>query len=165
MDKKFIYMVLVVLVIGVLLIANITGSSKNLSPEKVEDLADVKNRIDSNEEINYDSKLIYGVNETYLDQNFAITLTKVDYVDNLVKYSFKFENTTENEQNFPLNSLVCEVNQQSVENTNSDIILIKKGEKKEIFFECNGTEEQEVNVIYHGKLFDGRDIDIRFKKK
>lgn len=165
MDKKVIYIILIVLVIGVLLLANITGSSKNLSPEKVEDLADVKNRIDYNEEINYDSKLIYGINETYLDQNYAITLKKVEYVDNLVKYSFIFENTTDNEQNFPLNTMVCEINQQGVENINNSVVLIKKGDKKEILFECNGTEEDDINVVYHGKLFDGRDIDIRFKRK
>ena len=165
MNKKIIYVVFCILVIVIWLIANISGSSKDLTPEKVEDLMDVKDKINSNEEIKYDDSLIYDVNATYLDQNFAITLTNIDYDDNLVKYSFIFENTTENEQSFPLNRLVCEINQQSVENTSDIVFLIKKGEKKEINLECVATKEDDANIIYRGKLFDGRDIDIRFKKK
>lgn len=165
MDKKFIYIVLVVLVIGVLLIANISGSSKNLNPEKVSDLFDEMEEIDSNEEIKYDDSLIYGVNETYLDQNFSITLTNVEYEDNLYKYSFMIENTTGNTLTLTQNMLVCEINQQAVDNNSDIAIELNKGEKEEIFLECYGTNEDNVNILYHGKLFDGRDIDIRFKKK
>lgn len=165
MNKKIMYVIVFVLVVGVLLIANISGSSKDLSPEKVDDLFDEMEKIDSNEEIKYDDSLIYGIRETYLDQNYSITLTKVEYENNIYKFNLVIENTTENTLSFAQNMLVCEVNQQIVDNISDIAIELKKGGKEEISLECAGTEADNVNALYHGKLFDGRDIDIRFKKK
>ena len=78
MNRKVIAGIMFFVAILVLLIANINGNSnRSLNPIKVDDLMNSQNKIDSNEEIKYDNSLIYGINETYLDQNFGITLNKV----------------------------------------------------------------------------------------
>lgn len=165
MNRKVIAGIMFFVAILVLLIANINGNSnRNLNPIKVDDLMNSQNKIDSNEEIKYDNSLIYGINETYLDQNFGITLNKVEYLDNLYKYNFDFENTADTNQELSLNIFGCEINGEYVSNKD-EIVQINKGERKNIIIECVASKNSDVNVLYNGKLFDGREIKIRFKEK